>query len=104
MTKYDNAISNADMEKVRADVRSKLPDQTTNSGRLQAVAVLPTNTTAGTGSLVVYGYAINSAGEPVSFMGTAGNAQRLSLSSAWQTGEDWLFDHMKNPGSYVVTK
>ena len=104
MTKYDNAISNADMEKLRADVLSKLPNQTPKPGQLQATAVLPTGSSTGTESLVVYGYAINSDGEPVSYLGTAGNSQRLSLSSAWQGGEDWLFDKMKNSGSYVVIK
>jgi hypothetical protein len=104
MTKYDNSISNADMEKVRADVLSKLPNQTPKPGQLQATAVLPTGTSTGTGRPVVYGYAINPNGITAAFMGTAGNAQSLSLSSAYQTGEDWLFDHMKNSPYYVVTR
>jgi hypothetical protein len=102
MTKYDNAISNADMEKLRADVFSKLPNQTPKPGQPRPTALLPTGTSTGTGRPVVYGYAVNPEGITAAFIGTAGNAQ--SLSYTYQTGEDWLFDHMKNPGSYVVTK
>jgi hypothetical protein len=104
MTKYDNSISNADMEKVRADVLSKLPNQTPKPGQLQATAVLSTNNSTGTARLVVYGYAVNPEGIPVSYMGTAGNAQYPSSASTYQGGVDWLFDHMKNSPYYVVTR
>ena len=102
MCKYDNAISNTDMEKLRADVRNKLPNQTLKPGQPQVVAVFPAGTSTGTGRLVVYGYAINPEGIPQEYMGNAGNAQ--SLSYPYQGGEDGLFDHMKNSGSYVVTR